>query len=154
MYYRFDFCGGFWEWIIQAHHSGLIYSIKKVRDELLAGDDPCAEWAKGLPKSFFIEDLNDGAVMAAYGGVIRWANAADFKQHAKAEFAKQNVADAFLIAAAKAHNYQVATQEQSNPLSKKKIYLPDAAAANGVQTLYIYDLLSSHSVSTFLPKIV
>lgn len=90
--------------------------------------------------------------MAAYGSVMQWAQGADFRQHAKVEFAKHTVADAFLIATAKAHSYQIVTQEQSKPEAKKKIYLPDAAAANGVQTLYVYDMLSQHTESTFVHK--
>lgn len=153
MYYRFDFCGGFWEWLRFAHQIGMIYSIKKVRDELIVGNDSCADWVKSLPPSFFVDDMNDRAVMTAYGSVMLWAHGADFRTHAKVEFAKHTVADAFLIATAKAHNYQIVTQEQSNPEAKKKIYLPDAAAANGVQTMYIYDLLSQHTVSTFIHKL-
>lgn len=153
MYYRFDFCGGFWDWIRHAHNIGLVYSIKKVRDELVAVNDPCCAWAKAMPASFFLEDMNDGAVMAAYGSVMQWAHGTDFKQHAKIEFAKHTVADAFLIAVALAHRFEIVTQEQSKPEAKKKIYLPDAAAANGVQTLYIYDMLSQHTVSTFAHKL-
>lgn len=153
MYYRFDFCGGFWDWVLHAHQIGLVYSIKKVRDELITGNDPCAAWTKSLPSTFFVDDMTDAAVMAAYGHVMLWANGTDYRQHAKVEFAKHSVADAFLIATARAHGYQIVTQEQSKPEAKKKIFLPDAALANGVQTMYIYDLLSQHTVSTFVHKL-
>lgn len=152
MYYRFDFCGGFWEWVKTAHGAGLVYTIKKVKDELVVGSDDCSRWIKGMPPSFFLDDINDRKVMAEYSRIMNWSNATDFKQAAKDEFAKPNVADAFLIAVAKAHNYSIVTQEQGNPMARRKIYLPDAAAAHGVETKYVYDMLSMHTSSTFMHK--
>lgn len=154
MYYRFDFCGGFWEWVSVAHSAGLVYTIKKVKDELTAGNDDCTRWVKSMPSSFFLEDMSDGKVMSEYANIMKWSNAADFKQAAKDEFAKPTVADAFLIAVAKAHNYSIVTQEQGNPSARRKIYLPDAAAAHGVRTKYVYDMLSAHTSSTFVHKVI
>lgn len=152
MYYRFDFCGGFWDWLKVAHDSGIVYSIKKVKDELTAREDNCCAWVKTLPATFFIDDMADVKVMAEYGSIMQWANASNFKEHAKKEFAKNEVADAFLIAVAKAYNYTVVTQELSNPAQRRKILIPDAAAANNVKTMYVYDMLSKHSESTFLHR--
>lgn len=152
MYYRFDFCGGFWDWVAAAHQDGLIYSIKKVRDELTAGVDQCSTWAKAMPSTFFLDDLNDSAVMAEYGKIMQWSGASHFKPAAIAEFAKQNVADAFLIAVAKSHNYSIVTQELGNPAARNRILIPDAAAVHGVNTVYVYDMLSAHTISTFAPK--
>ncbi|MFM9481463.1 DUF4411 family protein [Streptomyces scabiei] len=53
---------------------------------------------------------------------------------------------------AKAYNYTVVTQELSNPAQRRKILIPDAAAANNVKTMYVYDMLSKHSESTFLHR--
>jgi len=38
-YYGFDICPAFWDWIEQAHGSGVVYSVEAVYDELVAGDD-------------------------------------------------------------------------------------------------------------------
>nr|WP_180319381.1 DUF4411 family protein [Delftia acidovorans] len=152
MYYRFDFCGGFWDWLKIAHENDLVFSIKKVKDELTAWEDNCCAWVKTLPDTFFIDDMADAKVMAEYRTIMKWIAGTDFKDTAKKEFAKNEVADAFLIAAAKAHGYTVVTQEQSNPASRRKIYLPDAAAANNVKTMYVYDMLSQHTDSTFIHR--
>ena len=152
MYYRFDFCGGFWDWMKTAHQNGLIYSIKKVREELNAGADQCATWIQTLPSTFFLDDLNDPAVMAEYGKIMQWSGSSHFRPAAITEFAKQNVADAFLIAVAKAHNYTIVTQELGNPAARNRILIPDAATVHGVNTVYVYDMLSAHTISTFVAK--
>jgi hypothetical protein len=45
-YYGFDFAPGFWDWLDREHANGNVYSIEKVRDELIGGDDELADWAK------------------------------------------------------------------------------------------------------------
>lgn len=154
MYYRFDFCGGFWDWVTAAHAAGHVYSCKKVQAELIAGPatDPARIWASTLPKSFFLEDENDPGVMGHYGTIMNWSNASAYRPAAKAEFAKAKVADAFLIAVAKQHGHTIATQEHSNPQALRKIFLPDAALANQVETRYVYDMLSDLAASTFVMK--
>lgn len=154
MYYRFDFCGGFWDWLKTAHAAGHIFSCRKVFSELAAGPqgDPAHNWAKGLPATFFLDDAQDPIVMKHYAGIMTWAVNSHYNAAAKADFAKATTADAFLIAVAKRHGYAIATQEKSNPNTKKKIYLPDAAAANGVTTFYVYDMLSQLADSTFIMK--
>ena len=156
LYYRFDFCEAFWKWVQKAHDAGLVFSIQKVRKELIGGNktDPVRLWMEKLPDDFFLDDVADKAVMQEYAKVMQWAGFnAHYTPQAKAEFARPNVADAFLIAAARQHKYQIVTQEQSNPAAKKKIYLPDAAHANGVRTVYVYDMLSQHAEDTFKLKI-
>ena len=152
MYYRFDFCAGFWQWMQQAHSGNMLYSIKKVMTELSHKPDEAKSWAQAMPKSFFLEDVNDAAVMVEYGRIMNWAVGSQFSQNAIAEFSKATTADAFLIAVAKVHGHVIVTQEQSNPKAKKKIFLPDAAMANGVETMYVYDMLSAHSLPIFAPK--
>ncbi|MFZ2540440.1 MAG: DUF4411 family protein [Gallionella sp.] len=155
LYYRFDFCEAFWAWLHRAHEAGLVFSIKKVRKELVSGDktDPVRVWAENLPDEFFLEDDADPHVMQAYGKVMQWASASKhYSPQAKAEFAKLKVADPFLIAVAKQYGYEIVSQEKSNPAAKKKIFLPDAADAFDVETIFVYDMLSKHAESTFKLK--
>ena len=44
--YSFDFCPAFWEWLDVANKKGDVFSIEKVRDELIGGEDALADWAK------------------------------------------------------------------------------------------------------------
>lgn len=155
LYYRFDFCEAFWAWLHKAHEAGLVFSIRKVRKELVSGEktDPVRVWAESLPEDFFLDDDADKNVMQTYAQVMQWANASKhYSPQAKAEFAKLKVADPFLIAVAKRHGYEIVSQEKSNPAAKKKIYLPDAADAFDVKTIFVYDMLSKYAESTFKLK--
>lgn len=151
-YYQFGFCGGFWDWIVAGHNSGLFYSCKKVHAELTDADDKdeAKNWCKGMPPDFFLDDIQDAAVMTAYGTVMSWAHASThYLAAAKAEFAREKEADAFILSLAKAHGYTIVTQEKPNPAKTSRIPLPDAAKAFNVPTIYIYDLLAKHAGSTF-----
>jgi hypothetical protein len=155
LYYRFDFCEGFWSWIEDAHTGGCAYSILKVKDELMAGSkgDPAKAWASNLPGAFFLADVSNAECMKVYGEVINWAQSVkQYKDNAKEKFASFGNADAFLIAAAKCYGFEIVTQEKSAPDSQSHIYLPDAAKAMKVQTHFIYDFLSKHATQTFKYK--
>lgn len=54
MHYGFDFCPAFWDWLLEENVNGKVYSIEKVGDELVAGDDELAEWAKERTNGFFL----------------------------------------------------------------------------------------------------
>lgn len=154
-HYQFDFCGGFWEWVSVAHNAKLVYSVNKVKKELLDADptDECRIWAQKMPASFFLDDDTDAGVMANYGKVNAWAAASThYLPAAKAKFADVSKADAFLIAAAMHHGFHIVTHEKSNAEKKKEIPIPNAADQMGLKTLTIYELLKKHSLSTFAFK--
>lgn len=155
-HYDFAFCGGFWDWIAAGHAQGVIFSIQKVKDELLKGrqGDAGRTWAQSMPPDFFVDDVNDAQVMAQYGSIIEWSQR-DTHYHtaAKTRFAELQRADAFLLACAKAHGFEIVTQEQSNPDKKREIPIPDAAKKiGGIRTLTIYELLTQHAKPTFVFK--
>lgn len=156
LFYRFDFCQAFWEWITQAYHAGIVFSIDKVRAELAKGkdDDPIRLWIDRLPKEFFMPDTKDNAVMNTYREVMKW-NVANthYSEHAKKEFARAEVADAFLISVAKAHKCVIVTHELSKPDARKRVPIPNAADACGVKSMMIYDLLSHYAKGNFTLKL-
>ena len=52
LHYGFDFCPAFWDWLDAGNRSGSVFSIEKVRDELIIGGDDLAEWARpAVPSS-------------------------------------------------------------------------------------------------------
>ncbi len=151
-HYRFGFCQGFWEWLTEAHQAGLVFSIDKVRKELNNGkkDDPVRNWIDELPDTFFIDDITDSDVIKHYSKIMNWvATDTHYTPQAKAEFANADVADAFLVAAAKAGNFTIVTHEISNPNRKNRVMLPDAAKSFNVSSIMIYDLLSQHATGNF-----
>jgi len=129
-HYDFGFCIGFWEWIRVGFDAGLFFSIKKVRDELIAGHatDPLTQWTKAMPKAFFLADEKDTKVMQAYAECIKWSvQDSHYLDDAHKRFADDSRADAFLLAVARAHGYVIVTQEISNPGKRREIPIPDAA---------------------------
>lgn len=153
LYYRFEFCEAFWQWLVDGHQAGLIFSINQVHSELSESkkDDLVRQWMdEQLPDSFFLPDKKDSATMSAYGQVMKWAASSNhYTKGAIEEFAMGDKADAFLVAAAVAHGYRIVTQEKSHPERKSKIMLPDAANNFGIKTTFVYDFLSQHATGNF-----
>jgi hypothetical protein len=52
-HYAFDFCPGFWDWILQQHALKVVFSVKAVGDELKAGNDQLAAWAMKQGSKYF-----------------------------------------------------------------------------------------------------
>jgi predicted nucleic acid-binding protein len=127
-YYAFDMVPGFWDWLKKAHLAGDVRSIKPVEQELVAGSDDLAAWASKYP-SFF--DPIDAATSSGFSRLTAWANSRNYDQRAINEFTGQN-ADYMLIAHAMAHRFTVVTNERPSPDSRKRILIPDACAAMGV----------------------
>ncbi len=155
-HYHFSFCEGFWDWVHEGFDKGMVYSIGKVRAELLAGKkgDEARKWAEDMPDGFFLEDVGDAAVMKQYAHCMTWA-AADkhYQPAALTRFAEAKRADAFLLAYARAHGHIVVTQELSQPDKRKEVPIPDAALKIGnVKTMTIYELLRAHAQPTFVFK--
>ncbi len=92
LYYRFEFCEAFWQWLIDGHQAGLIFSVNQVRNELVEGkkDDLVRQWMdEQLPDSFFLADKKDNATIKAYGHVMQWATSSThYTKGAKDEFAR------------------------------------------------------------------
>ena len=74
LHYGFDFCPAFWDWLIREHQAGKVYSIERVGDELLAGDDDLAEWAKDRGGDFFVPP--DATLFSSLAEVSSWGHGA------------------------------------------------------------------------------
>lgn len=152
LHYNPSFCGAFWNWILTAHQAGKLFSIDKVKDELLAGgrDDVLYDWAQHTSLSGFF--LKSGVGVAQWRKLAAWAQHPDraFKPAAQTKFLNVDSADAWLIAyAAHAGDCVIITNEQPAPESKRIIKLPDAAEAVGVRTANMFDVLRIHSGNNF-----
>jgi len=54
LHYGFDFCPAFWDWLVQEHGAGKVFSIERVYDQLRAGNDQLARWWSS-PLSWAVE---------------------------------------------------------------------------------------------------
>lgn len=126
LYYGFDLCPGFWTGLIHHHREDSVFSIDRVRSELLAGPktEDLVQWVRNeVPNGFFL-DVDADDVTAAYTEIILWVQRhPQYFDYAKAKFATG--ADGWLVAHARVHGTTVVTLEQRAPESKREIKLPD-----------------------------
>jgi len=149
--YHFDYCKIFWDFLLALHHKGLVYSINSVKKELCKKEDHLFNWVKDeLPKTFFEDEMTS---LSNYAKLINWSSGLDVTEKAKADFANHEKADAFLIAHAMTHGFTIITHERpSGGAPKKRIMIPDAACANGVKTLTLYEFLPTYASHNFSMK--
>lgn len=136
-YYAFDIAPGFWAWLEQVHRAGKVISIDAVRDELLAGDDELAAWARAR-RDFFLPA--DHLTVRNFAALSTWAASKNYTPAALREF-NSDQADFVLIAHAAGHGDIVVTHEQPTPQARRRVKIPDACAAMEVGTADIFTVL-------------
>jgi hypothetical protein len=127
-HYRFGVCPGFWDWLLQANAADILFSVSKVRDELVRRGDDLSVWAKARPTSFFLPI--DAVVLQYYAQIAKWVAGRKCQQNAKADFL--NGADPWLIAHALAYRHTVVTAEVPAPDAVRRIKIPDVCLAHSV----------------------
>ena len=136
LHYGFDFCPAFWEWLIQQNRAGQVYGIERVGDELLAGADELAGWARDRGGNFFLPP--DATLFSGLAEVSAWATTQGYEQAAVSTFFQ--VADYYLVAQAYSGRYTVVTHEVA-AASKRKIKIPDACIGLGIKCVTPYEML-------------
>ncbi len=146
-YYAFDICPGFWEGLLEAHKSGRVGSIDRIRNELLQGgkEEDLVEWVRSeVPESFFA-DSSAEAVSAAFTEVMLWVQqSTQFYDRAKAKFATE--ADGWLVAYSMVHDRVVVTNEQPRPDSRNRVLLPDVCRQFNVERKDTFLMLRELSI--------
>jgi hypothetical protein len=146
-YYAFDICPGFWASVIRHHQGGRVYSIDRIRSELLAGrkTEDLALWVRNnLPKDFFL-DTDGEDVTSAYSEIMLWVQRnPQYFDLAKAKFATG--ADGWLVAYAKVRGAIVVTNEVERPESKNEIKIPDVCNRFNVEKKDVFAMLRDLAV--------
>lgn len=154
LHYHPSFCEAFWDWIAAGHVAGIFFSIDKIKTELvrpIATSDELSDRIRNgdIPSSFFIPSIADSNVAQSYGTLMQWVgNQARYIPSAVVEFQDHNIADSFLVATAMAYNYVIVTQEKTSD-TKKRVKIPDAAIAHGVECISVDQLLRRHAGRNF-----
>jgi len=136
LHYGLDFCPAFWDWLIANNASGRVFSIEKVGDEIDAGADDLAMWAKQRGATFFLKP--DVAIVTALGAVSAWTSGQVYEPAAVSTFLQ--VADYYLVAQALAGGHTVVTHEIPAD-SKKRIKVPNACIGVGLKFMTPYEML-------------
>lgn len=137
LHYGFDFCPAFWQWLEEQNAAGKVASIDKVADELYAGDDTLTEWAKSVGKTFFLSA--DQPVVEAMTDVSVWSKEQNYTPSALSTFLQ--VADCWIIAYAKAHEWTVVTHERPEFNKISKIKIPEVCIGLDIECIDPYAML-------------
>ena len=128
-YYAFDIAPLFWQALLTQAASGRVRSIDRVKDEIDKGKDDLKQWANGGFHRWF-ESTGQDDVVEAYREIMVWAyNQSQYTNSAKAEFARHDNADSWLVAYAKARECVVVTHEQFDANVKRRIPVPNVCRA-------------------------
>lgn len=136
LHYGLDFCPAFWDWLIEKNAAGTVFSVEKVGDEVLAGEDELSEWAKARGTEFFLRP--DAGVFPALAAVGAWATGQSYEPSAIGTFLQ--VADYYLVAQAQAGKHTVVTHEIPSA-STRRIKIPDACIGLGIKCMSPYAML-------------
>jgi hypothetical protein len=135
LHYGFDFCPAFWDWLVQQNALGKVASIEKIADEL-AGEDDLSQWAAMRSADFFLPA--DSNVIAAFSEISAWLPQQNYEPAAISTFSQ--VADYWIVAHAKAHDWTVVTHEVPSN-STKKVKIPDVCAGLKIHCISPYAML-------------
>lgn len=136
LHYGFDFCPAFWDWLITQNATGRVFSIEKVGDEILAGDDDLSLWAKERGAGFFLPP--DDKAVACFPVVSEWTSSQNYQPAAVNTFLQ--VADYYLVSQAKALGAVVVTHETPSD-SIKRVKIPNACIGLNIKCLTPYEML-------------
>jgi hypothetical protein len=136
-YYAFDLVPAFWTWLEERHRAGRVFTIQKVADEITGAKDNLSQWMNAQPRSFRIDV--EAADQPALQALSQWAHSGRFKQPAINDFLSK--ADYFLVAQAKTRGFKVVTHELPDPNAVKRIMIPEACKAQGVDWINTFELM-------------
>ena len=152
LYYAFEICPGFWRSMIHFHRESRVFSIDRVRNELLMGheDEDLVKWVKDdVPRDFFLP-VDTQSVVDSYSEIMMWVQRHPrFFDAAKAKFATG--ADGWLVAYARVHGVVVVTNEQSAPESRREVKLPDVCDQFSVRRMGLFSVLRSLDIHLVWP---
>lgn len=149
-FYPFDFAPSYWEFLSTHIKNGDIGLLSLVYDEVLKGGDDLSDWLKDLGCNKI--DHRAPEIWSIYGQVLTHVQNATsvtgtklYKQSALDEWAKNDIADPWLVATAKAKNYDLVTMEISNGSlgtnSAKYAKIPDVARAFHVECGGLFEMM-------------
>lgn len=110
--YPFDIAPSFWEWLRLNIEAGNIILLDLVQAEVFKGDDELSNWIDDFSSECILDHRKDGMLIQHYGEVLKYIQGCEFyKDSALKEWAKDDIADGWLIAAAKCYDWSIITFE-------------------------------------------
>jgi len=136
LHYGLDFCPAFWDWLVHKGHTGSVFSIDKVADEIEAGQDELSDWAKNKGHALFRR--TPPTLAPQFTHVSTWATGQQYTPGAINTFLQ--VADFYLVAHALAGSHVLVTHEVPSS-SPGRIKIPNVCVGLGVRFMTPYQML-------------
>lgn len=144
-YYGFDICPGYWTALVQLHDANRVFSIDRIRAELMEQDDDIQEWIEQQTPDTFFKQTKDQAVVDSFQEMVNWVfNEPQFTAAARTEFA--SVADGWLVAYACVNDLVVVTHEEYAPEVKRKVPIPNVCEEFEVEYVNTFEMLRALNV--------
>jgi len=139
-YYGFDICPGFWTSLVGLNRSNRVFSIDRVRRELIQQNDQIGDWIKERAPETFFKKTEDQAVIDTYQQMMRWVFAEiQFTEPAKNDFASG--ADGWVLAYAKVNGLIIVTHEEYAPNAKRKVPMPNVCVEFELDDVNTFEML-------------
>ena len=149
-YYPFDFAPSFWQQLRPKISLDKIAVLDKVRDEILKGTDELSAWISDLPNECILS-TQDMQILQKYRDVLSFIQQSDkYSEAALRRWSQLDIADPWLIAAAKVYGYTLLSFEQSagtipEGSRSKNPKLPDVARHFQVPYTSLFDMMRNES---------
>ena len=147
-FYAYDIVPSFWSTLLGMFKLGKVKVIDAVADEIADGKDDLTEWfgenikksADDIGDAYVIQAKQDGTVLQNYQDIANLiVQNTQYKESEKARFLSR--ADPWLIAAGKALNATIVTQEVLSGEGTRKVKIPDICQQVGVKYVNLYDMM-------------
>lgn len=133
-YCGLDFCPAFWDWIIAKNAEEQVFSVKKIGNELEAGDNDLADWIGNLGD--LVQTIPE--VFVALGRVNDWALMQNYASVAVETFIE--CADCYLVAHALEGGHEVVMLKTLSG-SQKRIKIPNVCIALSIECVTPFEML-------------
>lgn len=144
VHYAMDFCPAFWTMITQKSHSGNIFSIDLVRNELIKGNDELVTWVKEQTNLFV--ETSDNETQEVFIEIVNYVN----DNYSEIEASKfLDVADPWLIAKCKTMGATLVTKEV---LAKgaRRVKIPNICEVFDVKYMQTHQMIRDIGVKFIL----
>lgn len=144
--YPFEIFPGYWRELENLSVSGKLFFHEKVKDEIFVWGDQISDWFKSTVAPATILKVNEGEI-ASYRDLVVWIKEKrlpEYRSEAVTEFL--GVADSWMVASANSREFKIVTYEVGAPNGTKKVKIPDAAQAFGVQCIDPIEMLRNEKI--------
>lgn len=144
--YPFEIFPGYWRELENLSVSGKLFFHEKVKDEIVVWGDQISDWFNKTVAPATVLKINEEE-LSSYRDLVVWTKEKRlplYKPEAVTEFL--SVADSWMVASANSRDFKIVTYEAGAPNGTKRVKIPDAAQAFGVQCIDPIQMLRNEQI--------